>query len=326
MKAWTCRRYGGPEQLRLEERPDPVPGPGEMIVRVMAASVNSADSRIRGCRFPAGMALAGRLALGWRGPRAQVLGADCAGVVEALGPGLKGWRTGDRVVVVTGMRMGCHAERVRVTAKDVVSRLPAGMEWGDAVSLPFGGQTARHFLRKAGLKPGDEVLVIGASGAVGGAAVQRIVRAGARAIAVTRSVNADWVRALGAEEVIDHQARDYARESRRYDLVMDCVGAGTFRTLRHLAKPGGAYLAVAGGLPDFVARSSGGVRCVTGVVAESREAIDELLDEAAAGRFRPLVGARFAFEDLPAAHALVDSGRKRGAVVVDTRGKNGAGE
>lgn len=316
MKAWICRRYGGPESLTLEDLPDPRPGPGEICVRVRAMSVTSADSRIRACRFPAGMGVAGRLALGWRGPRAQILGTDCAGTVDAVGPGVKDWREGDAVLVVKGAAMGCHAERVRVKASDVVVRLPKGMDWADATSLPFGGQTARYFLGKAGLKAGDEVLVIGASGAVGSAAVQQIALVGARAVAVTRSVNWGWVRGLGASETLDYETTDYRLQTRRYDLVMDCVGAGTYRTLRHLAKPGGAYLAVAGGLPDFLARSAGGVRCITGYTSESAKVVADLLSLAAEGRILPGIGARFAFEELPSAHALVDTGWKRGAVVV----------
>jgi NADPH:quinone reductase-like Zn-dependent oxidoreductase len=252
------------------------------------------------------------------------LGTDCAGTVEEVGAGVSGWRVGDAVLVVKGASMGCHAERVRAKASDVVVRVPPGMDWGDAVSLPFGGQTARYFLNKAGLRAGDEVLVIGASGAVGSMAVQLIALAGARAVAVTRAVNADRARGLGAAEVIDYETANYAGQARRYDVVMDCVGAGTYRTLRHLAKPGGAYLAVAGGLPDFLARGVGGVRCVTGYVPESAEVVGELVKLAAEGRLKPVVGARFSFCELPAAHALVDSGRKLGAVVVEMiRDENG---
>ena len=221
MRAWRCHRYGSPEVLRLEELPDPLPGRGEMVARVLAASVSSGDARVRGCRFPAGMRLAGRVALGWRGPRQAVLGTDCAGVVEAVGPETEPWRAGDAVLVAKGAAMGCHAERVLVRACDVVARKPEGLGWAEAASLPFGGQAARYFLDKAGLKKGDEVLVIGASGAVGSAALQWISLAGARAIAVTRAVNAEWVRTLGAAETLDYTATDYAAGRRRFDLVME---------------------------------------------------------------------------------------------------------
>ncbi len=317
MKAWICPKYGSPEVLRLEEVVDPEPGRGEVVVSLRAVSVNSADARIRGCRFPAGMGVAGRLALGWNGPRQRILGTDGAGVVESVGPGVERWRVGNEVLVVRGAAMGCHAETVLVRATDVVVQKPESLGWAEAVSLPFGGQTAKYFLKKAGLKAGDEVLVIGASGAVGSAALQWIAMAGARPIAVTRSSNAEWVSELGAAEVLDYTTTDYAAGGRRFDLVMDCVGAGTFRTLRHLAKPGGAYLAVAGGVPDFLAGSSGGVRCVTGVIPESAELVSELVDLARIGRFRPMIGESFLFDELPAAHALVDRGHKRGVAVVN---------
>ncbi|RYD39896.1 MAG: NAD(P)-dependent alcohol dehydrogenase, partial [Verrucomicrobiaceae bacterium] len=230
MEAWICPRYGPPEVLRLVDVPDPVPGRGEMVVRLRATSVHSGDSRVRGCRFPAGMGSAGRLALGWNGPRQAVLGTDGAGVVEALGPGVEAWRTGDEVLVVKGAAMGCHAERVLVKRGDVVVRKPESLGWAEAVSLPFGGQTARYFLTKAGLARDAEVLVIGASGAVGSAALQWISLLGARSIAVTRASNGEWVRRLGAAEVIDYTTTDYAGGARRFDGVMDCTGAGTFRT------------------------------------------------------------------------------------------------
>ncbi len=322
MKAWICPSYGLPQVLRLEDVADPKPGRGEMVVRLRAVSVNSGDARIRGCRFPFGMGLAGRLALGWNGPRQRILGSDGAGVVESLGPGVEGWRIGDEVLVVKGVAMGCHAERVLVRAADVVVRKPERLGWAEAVSLPFGGQTAIFFLNKAGLKAGDEVLVIGASGAVGSAALQWIHRAGARAIAVTRPVNAAWVRQLGAVEVLDHTTTDYVAGGRQFDLVMDTVGAGTFRTLRHLVKPGGAYLAVAGGLPDFLAGSAGGVRCVTGITPESVDVVRELVALAASGEFRPMVGECFPFDALREAHALIDDGHKRGVAVVEIDPQN----
>lgn len=289
-------------------------------MRVHATSVNSADSRVRACRFPPGLGLIGRLALGWRGPRCRVLGTDCAGTVEAVGPGPSPWRIGDAVLVVTGAHMGCHAEIVLAKARDVVVPLPPGLGWTEATSLPFGGQTARHFLNKAGLRAGQRILVIGASGAVGSAAVQHIALAGAHAIAVTRSVNAPWITALGATEAIDHEHTDYAASTSasRYDFVMDCVGTGNFRTLRHLVRPGGAYLAIAGGLPDMLARPKDGVRCITGYTPESKEVVAELVASASSGQLKPSIGARFPFHELPAAHALVDTGRKRGTVVIET--------
>ncbi|MEX1118470.1 MAG: zinc-binding alcohol dehydrogenase family protein, partial [Terrimicrobiaceae bacterium] len=185
MKVWICPRYGSPEVLRLEEVADPIPGHRELVVRLRATSVQSADTRIRGCRFPTGMGLAGRLALGWSGPRQRILGTDGAGVVESVGPDVEGWRVGDSVLVARGVAMGCHAERVLVRDSGVIVQKLESLGWAEAVSLPFGGQTAKYYLTKAGLKAGDNVLVIGASGAVGSAALQWIALANARATAVT---------------------------------------------------------------------------------------------------------------------------------------------
>ncbi len=301
----------------MRECPDPVPGPREILVRVVTTSVSAGDARVRGCRFPSGMRLAGRLALGWRGPRQPILGSDCAGLVVARGRDVTQWKTGDAVIVSRGAAMGCHAELVAADAGGAVVAKPERLGWAEAASLPFGGQTALNFLRKAGLKAGDEVLVIGAAGAVGSAAVQLIARAGARPVAVTREANLPWVQELGAVEVLARERVDFRAGSRRYHFVMDCVGTTGFSDLRSLVKPGGAYLAVAGGLPEFFARSRQGVRCIASYTPESAKAVEELVALTLAGEFRPAFGERIGFSYVRAAHALADSGRKRGTAVVD---------
>uniref|UniRef100_UPI003F750C20 quinone oxidoreductase family protein n=1 Tax=Microbacterium azadirachtae TaxID=582680 RepID=UPI003F750C20 len=185
MRAGVVERYGPPSVVRIATVADPVAGRGEVVVRVMAATVNSGDARIRGARFPRGFALPGRLALGLRGPRASVLGVVFAGVVEAVGEEAEGGRrrrggtspasglaVGDRVCGMTGARMGAHAELVAVSASRLV-RIGDGISFDDAAGVLFGGTTALSFLRdRAAVRPSERVLVVGAAGAVGTNAVQ----------------------------------------------------------------------------------------------------------------------------------------------------------
>ncbi len=202
MKAAVVERYGPPEVVSVVDLPDPVAGKGQVLVRVHAATLNSGDARIRGARFPPGFAVPARLALGLRRPRRPVLGVAYSGVVEAVGPGVSGVTVGDEVCGMTGARMGAHAELAAVRA-DRVCPKPAAVDHEQAAAILFGGSTARHFLHDL-VGPGKRVLVNGASGAVGSAAVQLARLEGAHVTGVCSDRNADLVRSLGADEVLDH--------------------------------------------------------------------------------------------------------------------------
>ena len=202
MRAAVVEKYGPPEVVSVVERPTPVAGKGRVMVRVHATTLNSGDARIRGCRFPRGFAVPGRLALGIRGPRQPVLGVVYSGVVEAVGPGVDGFAVGDEVCGMTGAAMGAHAELVAVRV-DRMTIKPAAVSHEQAAAILFGGSTARHFLRDL-VAPGRRVLVNGAAGAVGTAAVQIAHLAGAHVTGVCSARNADLVRSLGADEVVDH--------------------------------------------------------------------------------------------------------------------------
>lgn len=171
MKACVCDRYGGPERVRVGEVPMPVPGPTEVLVGIVASTVSAADSRVRALRVPRGMAGMARLALGLRGPRRQVLGTELAGVVVAIGARVTRFAVGDRVLGFPGADFGCHAEYRAMAEADELVAMPAGLSFEEAASLPFGAMSALHFLRAAHVRPGERMLVVGASGAVGSALV-----------------------------------------------------------------------------------------------------------------------------------------------------------
>ena len=319
MKAWFARHYGGPEVLRLEEVPMPAPKPGEVLVRVHATTVNSGDVRIRGCNFPPGMKFLGRLALGWNRPRQPILGTEFAGVVESVGQGVTRFSKGDAVYAFVGIKQRAHAEYVVVPETGPIAHLPQGLDFHQAAALSFGGTTALHYLRQAALQRGETMLVLGASGAVGSALVQLGRHQGAEVTATTSTGNIDLVSSFGANRVIDYKVTDIPALPDRFDIIADAVGAMDFATAQKLLKPNGRYLAIAGAMAEMLGslrKGPEGRRMIAGPASERVDDVVELGRLAAAGIYRPHIDRVYPFADMPAAHAHVDTGRKRGSVVI----------
>lgn len=316
MHAWLCHRYGGPETLELATLPVPQPKAGEVLVRIRATTVSSGDARMRAFQFPRGLRLIGRLAVGFTGPRQPVLGTEFSGTVAALGRAVTAWRIGDDVIGFPGGAMGSHAEfRIMQPGKPLVAK-PAGLSFETAAALCFGGTTALHFFRKADLRHGESLLVIGAAGAVGSAMVQLGRHLGARVTAVVGPDNIALARELGADTVIDRSREDFHARPESYDVIADAVGATTFSHAAPRLREHGRYLAVNTDLAGMFARQTGTKRSLSGPAAEKTEDIQLLARLAAEGVYRPVIDEVFAFDRLPAAHARVDSGRKRGSAVV----------
>jgi len=319
MKAWFATRYGPPSVLELQDAPDPSPKPGEVAVRVAAVTVNSGDVRVRGCDFPPGMKTLGRLALGWNGPRKPILGTEFAGTVSSVGEGVTAFKPGDAVFGFAGMRQTCHAEIVVMPANAAIFALPSGLDMHQAAAMSFGGSTALHYLRKAEAQVGQTMLVLGGSSCVGVALIQLAKARGLRVDATTSLRNIDLVRGLGAETVIDYTTTDPTVAGKRYDIVADAVGASSFADAQALLNPNGRYLAIAGAMAEMfgsLRKGANNTRMIAGPSDERASDIAELAQLAAEGRYRPHVDRVFAFADMPAAHAYVESKRKRGSLVV----------
>ena len=315
MRAAVVDRYGPPEAVRVASVPRPAAGDGELLVRVVAAPVTSADARIRGARFPRGFGLPARLAFGLTGPRRPILGTSFAGLVERVGADVDGVRAGDAVCGMTGLTMGTHAEFVVVRATEVAP-VPSGVAPEDAAGVLFGGTTALHFLRdRAAVGPGASVLVNGASGAVGTNAVQIAKHLGATVTAVTSGSNAELVTGLGADSVIDHTVGDPFATDERFDVVLDCVGTLTIASGRRLLARGGVLVLAVAGLWETV-RARGDV--VAGSAPERVEDMRHLLALVASGVLQVVHDARFDMDDIVDAHRLVEGGHKRGNVIVRT--------
>lgn len=320
MKAVVYERYGPPEVLRFAEVATPVPKPDELLIRARATTVTAADWRVRSLTVPRGFGPMARLALGVRGPRQAILGTEVAGEIVAVGSAVRSFAVGDSVFAFRGARMGCHAEYVTMAAGDSVARVPAGLDWGEAAALSFGGTTALHFLRRAALAPGERVLVNGASGGVGMAAVQIARHFGAQVTGVCSAANADVVRSLGAHRVIDYAREDFTRDGAAYDVIVDTAGTAPWSRSRTALRPGGRLLMVLGSFAGTLQAPwigmTGSRRIVAGTAGAGADDLRFLARLAESGEYRPVIDRRYAFADIVEAHRYVDTGRKRGNVVI----------
>lgn len=320
MRAALCPMYGPAELVELGEVPTPVPGPREVLVRVVATTVTSGDWRVRSGQFPRGFGWIAKLVIGWRGPRRPILGTELSGVVASVGHRVTRFRVGDAVIGFTGAGMGAHAEYRAFAEDGLLVPKPANLTFGDAAALCFGGTTALDVLRRAKLQAGERVLVNGAAGGVGTAAVQLAKARGAHVTGVCSTPNVDFVRSLGADDVVDYRTHDFTQGAARYDLVVDIAGTAPYARSRSVLTPTGRLALVLATLADNLGALWVGLatphRVLAGPVRVRRQDLEELADLAARGVLRPVVGQRFPFERIADAHRVVDTGHKRGAVVV----------
>lgn len=315
LQAWACGAYGGPDNLTLETLAMPVPKSHQVLIRVDATTVDSGDVRIRTQNLPRGMGLMGRLAFGLRRPRQPVLGTNVVGEVVALGAGVTRCKIGDRVVGLTGARGGANATYCCVAEKKTAP-LPGDIKVEQAIAVVFGGLTALHFLRAAGVKADEQVLVIGASGAVGSILVQLAAMEGAEVTAMTSQANANWVAELGANNVVDYQQTPFSELIGPFDIIADTVAATNFKQAKEKLREHGRYLPIAGGLPDLLARSSGTRRPIKGMAPDNPELVEQLLRWVVEGRLKPVIHEVMGFSQMREAHRLVESGHKRGSLVI----------
>ncbi|HUF12145.1 MAG TPA: NAD(P)-dependent alcohol dehydrogenase [Longimicrobiales bacterium] len=320
MKAAIYERYGPPEVVEVRDVPKPQPGAGEVLIRVHATTVTTADWRARSLEMPAGFGTLGRLVFGVRGPRKQILGSEVAGVVEAVGEGVTRSRVGDEVFAFDGYGMGGHAEYKRMRETGPIARKPANLSFEEAAALSFGGTTALHFLRKAKLQSGERVLVNGASGGVGTAVVQIARHLGADVTAVCSAANADLVRSLGAQRVIDYTTQDFAASGESWDVIVDTVGTAPYARSRRALREGGRLLLVLAPLSGLLGALWVSMttrhKVIAGPAPERPEDLRALAEMAEQGAYRPFIDRTFRLDQIVDAHRLVDSGRKRGNVVV----------
>ena len=282
----------------------PVPRKSEVRLRVLATAVSSSDCYIRGLSLSPAYRILARLALGWNAPRRSVLGMVLSGEVESVGADVETFEPGDRVFGFNQRRFGTYAEYVCWPEDGLLAPRPANLTDEESAAIPYGGLLALHFLRKAGVRAGQSVLVFGASGAVGTSAVQLARYLGAEVTGVCSTANVELVASLGATTVVDYTVEDFVDGAERYDLIFDAVGknksASALRRCEKVLAPGGACISVDDGTPKF--------NC------EDLLLLGEL---ATKGEIKPAIDRTYAsLDDIVDAHRYVDKGHKRGNVII----------
>jgi NADPH:quinone reductase-like Zn-dependent oxidoreductase len=322
MRAITGDRYGPPEVLRVAELDRPVPGAGEVLVKVHATTMTRTD-----CEFRKGSPVFGRVVTGWRRPRWPVFGSEFAGVVEAVGPGVSEFAGGDRVfganAGLAAGSFGAHAEYLCLAAGAPVTLIPDGVSFADAAAVCDGAILALGCLRPAGVGPGRSILVYGASGSIGTAAVQLSAYFGAEVTAVCGAGNTELVWSLGAGKVLDYEREDFTANGETYDAIFDAVGKLRFRRCRGSLKPGGKYLAtdlVENMVLAWRSQRFGGVRghqVVFPVPPKyAKEDVVFLAELLAKGQYRAVIDRTYPLAEAVAAARYVETGQKTGNVVL----------
>jgi NADPH:quinone reductase-like Zn-dependent oxidoreductase len=312
--------YGPPEVVTVADVPTPEAAPGGLLVEVHASTVNRTD-----CGFRAAKPWFIRAATGPRRPRARVLGTEFAGRVAAVGPGVTGFAVGERVFGFTGPPFGAHAEFLAIPASASLATVPDGLTYEQAAPATEGAHYALAMLTRAGVGKGQALLVNGATGAIGSAAVQLARQLGASVTAVCPGAHLDLVRGLGAERVIDAGAGDFTADGQRYDVVIDAVGKSSFGRCRRLLLPGGMYLSSdLGRLAQnpalaLVAPLWPGRKVAFPIPRHDQAMVRSFARLLGAGRFRPLVDRVYPLEEIVEAYRYVESGRKVGNVVLAVR-------
>jgi NADPH:quinone reductase-like Zn-dependent oxidoreductase len=318
MKTIEHSAYGPPEILQIKDREAPVPGDKDVLIKVHAATVSSGDVKLRSFDVGAMYKVPMGLYLGFRKPRRQVLGDDFSGVVASVGRDVETYKKGDPVFGTVGFAASSHAEYVCLPEDGSYTHKPANMSHEEAAAIPFGGHTALFFLNKANIGSGQRVLVYGASGSVGTYAVQIARHFGADVTGVCSTANIAMVKSLGAE-VIDYTKEDYTL-SGPYDVVYETVGKSAYSGNMRILTPGGTLILNAVFRFSWYVRALASIfsrkRVITGVAAERREDMVFLKDLAEAGKLTPVIDRIYAFEAIAEAHRHVDSGHKKGNVVV----------
>lgn len=314
MKAAIIDRYGPPEVLQIQDIPKPTIKDNEILVRVKAAAVTAADSRVRGARFPKGFGLLSRLAFGITKPRIKILGDTYSGVVEAVGKNVSEFKVGDEVCGMTGAKMGTYAEFIKIRKFKSIAKKSATISHEDAAGMMFGGTAALYFLReKLQVRDGETAVINGASGAVGTNAVQLAKYFGAQVTGVTSSDNAKLVKDLGAEDIIDYTKQNLIDTDKKFDVVLDTVGNLSPETAKRLLTEKGRAALMVGGL-DVILRARKPI--LTGVATEKKEDMEFLLSLVEQGKLKVVIDKTYPFDDIVAAHAHADTGQKVGNVLL----------
>lgn len=325
MKAIKSTKYGSPEVLQLQDFDIPVPKENEVLVKVYAASITAADSMIRRAE-----PFYGRLFLGLSKPKQAIPGTGFAGKVEAVGAKVSEFKLGDRVFGETGMSFGAQAEYVCISEEGVVAEIPPNMTYDEAAPVSDGALTSLNFLKNLGeIAPGQKVLINGASGSLGTAAIQLAKYFGAQVTGICSTRNIDLVKSLGAHQVIDYTENNFLHMGETYDIIYDTIGSLSFSQCKDSLTDHGRYISPVLKLPlliQMIGTSISGTKkakfSATGIlpVPELRKLLKELISIIKTGHLETIIDRCYLMEEMADAHRYIDTGRKKGNVIMTLQG------
>ena len=321
MKAAVCTRYGPPEVVVISEVDKPATGDNGLLVKVRATSVNRTD-----CAYRAAKPFFMRFLTGLIRPRSTVLGTEFAGVVEAVGSGVTSFRVGDKVFGYNEGPFGAHAEYLSVPEDGSVAAMPANVTYQQAAPSTEGSHYALAHIRAAKIHSGQDILVYGATGAIGSAAVQLLKSLGANVTAVCGTGHLELVKSLGADKVIDYTAEDFTKDNQRYDAVLDSVGKSSFSQCKPLLKPDGIYISSELGplaqnpIRALIAPLHGGKKVMFPIPKHDQLMVGHLRKLIESGELKPVLDRTYPLDQIVEAYRYVEAGQKTGNVVISLEG------
>lgn len=317
MKAAVYSKYGPPEVVQIKDVAKPSPAPNEILVKVYASTVNRTDSGFRSAEY-----FISRFWSGLFRPKYQILGCEFAGVVEQIGAEVSSFKVGDKVFGFNDKKFGGHGEYLTLAETDAVTQMPENYSFSDAAALTEGSHYALVDIRAAKVQAGQEVMIYGATGAIGSAAVQLLQHFGARVTAVCNTKNVALIQSLGAAEVIDYQTTDYTKISTKFDFIFDAVGKSRFGRCKPLLKDKGIYISTEFGKNGenvWYALTSpllGGKKLLFPLPSISKEDVLLLKQLAEKGTFKPVIDCHYPLDEIVEAYRYVETGQKTGNVII----------
>jgi NADPH:quinone reductase-like Zn-dependent oxidoreductase len=329
MKAIVYTEYGSPAVLQLREFAKPTPRDNEILIKVHATPVNYGDLAARNFshisprdfNMPMPLWLLAQMSFGFTKPKINILGSELAGEVEAIGKDVKKFKEGDQVFAYLGMKMGANAEYVCMPEDGTVAIKPANMTYEEASSIPGGGIMALSLLRKVSIRPGQKVLINGASGGIGSLAVQLARYFGAEVTGVCGSPRLQYVRSLGADKVIDYTREDFTRNGETYDLIFDILGRSSFSRCKNSLKQNGILLYVSFKMKPlfqmlWTSMVGSKKKVICALANEKAEDLVLLKELVEAGKIKSIIDKCYPLEQAAEAHRYVENGHKKGNVVI----------
>jgi NADPH:quinone reductase-like Zn-dependent oxidoreductase len=328
MKAIVYSQYGPPDVLHVKEVDQPVPKDNEVLIRVHATPINYGDLLARNFgnvtshefNMPLILLLPAKISFGFSRPKKQILGSELAGSIEAIGKDVRKFKVGDDVFAYCGMNMGANAEYLCMPESGMLALKPANMSFEEACAVPYGGIMATSLLKKANIQKGQKVLINGASGGIGFMALQLARHYGAEVTGVCSTQRLDYVKALGADKVIDYTKEDFTQNGEKYDLIFDILGKSSFCRCKDSLTANGRYLLASFKMKQLLQMLGtaimGGKKVICSIATELPEDMATLKELAEAGVIRTIVDRMFPMEQAAEAHRYAESGLKKGAVVI----------